>query len=306
MATQSSTGSGQSGVLRPTARKPRTGRRIGDKFVGRAIRIYIPLLALLAVTLFPFYWMAITSFKSASELFDFSVSPLWVREPTLAWYQDLFTKTNFPHWAFNTALVAIVSTLISLFCSVLAGYSLARLRYRGADSIGWGIFVTYLVPPTLLFLPLTFVIRELHLFNNLWSLILTYPTFLIPFCTWMLMGFFKGIPHELEEAALVDGATRIQAMLRIAIPLAVPGILAAALFAFTLSWNEFLYALIFMNDSLVKTIPVGVTQELIHGDEFFWGELMAAALLGSVPVAVLYSFFVDYFVAGMTAGAVKG
>src|SRR5438445_683577 len=220
--------------------------------------------------------------------------------------QLLSTQTNFPHWAFNTAVVATVSTIISLFCSVLAGYSLARLRYRGADTIGWGIFVTYLVPPTLLFLPLTFVIRELHLFNNLWALILTYPTFLIPFCTWMLMGFFKGIPRELEEAALVDGATRIQAMVRIAIPLALPGILAAALFAFTLSWNEFLYALIFMNDSLVKTIPVGVTQELIHGDEFFWGELMAAALLGSVPVAVLYSFFVDYFVAGMTAGAVKG
>src|SRR6266851_4701397 len=257
MAVQSTVPSAQPGVIRPKARKPRTGRAIGDRFVGRAMRIYIPLLALLAVTLFPFYWMAVTSFKSASELFDFSVSPLWVREPTLAWYQHLLTQTNFPHWAFNTALVAIVSTLISLFCSVLAGYSLARLRYRGADSIGWGIFVTYLVPPTLLFLPLTFVIRELHLFNNLWALILTYPTFLIPFCTWMLMGFFKGIPHELEEAALVDGATRIQAMLRIAIPLAVPGILAAA-------------------------------------------------LLGSVPVAVLYSFFVDYFVAGMTAGAVKG
>jgi multiple sugar transport system permease protein len=248
--------------------KPGTGRVIGDRFIGRAIRVYIPLIVLLALTLFPFYWMAVTSFKSASELFDFSVSPLWVREPTLAWYQGL--------------------------------------RYRGADSIGWGIFVTYLVPPTLLFLPLTFVIRELHLFNNLWALILTYPTFLIPFCTWMLMGFFKGIPRELEEAALVDGATRIQAMLRIAIPLALPGILAAALFAFTLSWNEFLYSLIFMNDSLVKTIPVGVTQELIHGDEFFWGELMAAALLGSIPVAVLYSFFVDHFVAGMTAGAVKG
>src|SRR6266851_5386539 len=287
-------------------RRPGTGRVIGDRFVGRALRIYLPLLVMLVVTLFPFYWMAVTSFKSASELFDFSVSPLWVREPTLDWYRHLLTQTNFPRWAFNTALVATASTLISLFCSILAGYSLARLRYRGADTIGWGIFVTYLVPPTLLFLPLTFVIRELHLFNNLWALILTYPTFLIPFCTWMLMGFFKGIPHELEEAALVDGATRIQAMLRIAIPLAVPGILAAALFAFTLSWNEFLYALIFMNDSLVKTIPVGVTQELIHGDEFFWGELMAAALLGSVPVAVLYSFFVDYFVAGMTAGAVKG
>ncbi|HKW69077.1 MAG TPA: carbohydrate ABC transporter permease [Candidatus Dormibacteraeota bacterium] len=287
-------------------RKPGTGRVIGDSRLGRWIRIYIPLLVFILVMLFPFYWMAITSFKSASELFDFSVSPLWVREPTLGWYQHLFTQTNFPRWALNTAVVATISTVISLLCSILAGYSLARLRYRGADSIGWGIFVTYLVPPTLLFLPLTFVIRDLHLFNNLWALILTYPTFLIPFCTWMLMGFFKGIPRELEESALVDGATRLQAMMRIAIPLALPGILAAGLFAFTLSWNEFLYALIFMNDSLVKTIPVGVTQELIKGDEFFWGELMAAALLGSIPVALLYSFFVDYFVAGMTAGAVKG
>src|SRR5438445_765218 len=269
-----------------------TGRIVGDKLVGRAIRIYIPLLLLLAVTLFPFYWMAVTSFKSASELFDFSVSPLWVREPTLDWYKHLFTQTNFPHWAFNTAVVATVSTLISLFCSVLAGYSLARLRYRGADSIGWGIFVTYLVPPTLLFLPLTFVIRDLHLFNNLWALILTYPTFLIPFCTWMLMGFFKSIPRELEEAALVDGATRIQAMFRIAIPLALPGILAAALFAFTLSWNEFLYSLIFLNDSLVKTIPVGVTQALIHSAEFFSAELLASTLLASTPVAVFCSSFV--------------
>ncbi len=245
---QSSARLKQPGGLRLKTRKRGTGHVIGDSLAGRVIRIYLPLLAFLVVTLFPFYWMAIT----------------------------------------------------------LAGYSLARLRYRGADSIGWGIFITYLVPPTLLFLPLTLVIRELHLFNNLWALILTYPTFLIPFCTWMLMGFFKGIPRELEEAALVDGATRLQAMVRIAIPLALPGILAAALFAFTLSWNEFLYSLIFMNDSLVKTIPVGVTQELIHGDEFYWGELMGAALLGSIPVAVLYSFFVDHFVAGMTAGAVKG
>src|SRR5438445_877050 len=245
--------------------KPGTGRVIGDKFVGRAIRIYLPLLALLVVTLFPFYWMAVTSFKSASELFDFSVSPLWVREPTLAWYQHLFTQTNFPHWAFNTTVVAVVSTLISLLCSILAGYSLARLRYRGADTIGWGIFVTYLVPPTLLFLPLAFLIRRLHLFNNLWSLILTYPTFLIPFCTWLLIGYFKGIPRELEESALVDGASRWQAMMRIAIPLALPGILSAGMFAFTLSWNEFLYSLIFMNDSLSKTIPVGVTSELIRG-----------------------------------------
>src|SRR2546427_5319987 len=293
-------------VARLKMGKPGTGRMVGDKLVGRAIRIYIPLLLLLAVTLFPFYWMAITSFKSASELFDFSVSPLWVREPTLDWYKHLFTQTNFPHWALNTAVVATVSTLISLFCSVLAGYSLARLRYRGADSIGWGIFVTYLVPPTLLFLPLTFVIRDLHLFNNLLSLILTYPTFLIPFCTWLLIGYFKSIPRELEESAMVDGASRLQAMVRIVIPLALPGILSAGMFAFTLSWNEFLYALIFLNDTALKTIPVGVVNELIKGDEFFWGELMAAALLGSIPVALLYSFFVDYFVAGVTAGALDG
>jgi multiple sugar transport system permease protein len=250
--------------------------------------------------------MFITSFKSPSELLDFKQSPLFVIHPTLEHYRHLFTQTNFGRWSLNTTIVAVVSTMLSLLCSILAGYSLARLRYRGANPIGWSIFVTYLIPPTLLFLPLTFVIRDLHLFNNLLSLVLTYPTFLIPFCTWLLIGYFKSIPRELEESALVDGATRIQAMIRIVIPLALPGILSAGMFAFTLSWNEFLYALIFQNDSIAKTIPVGVTTELIHGDDFYWGQLMAGALLGSIPVALLYSFFVDYFVAGMTAGAVKG
>ena len=264
------------------------------------------LAAFVAFLAFPFYWMAITTFKSPSELFDFNQSPLFVRQPTLEHWKALFLQSNFPRWTLNTTIVAIVSTAISLFCSVLAGYALARLRFKGAGAMGWGIFVTYLVPPTLLFLPLTFVIRSLHLFNNLLSLILTYPTFLIPFCTWLLIGYFKSIPRELEESAMVDGATRLQAMWRIVIPLAAPGILSAGMFAFTLSWNEFLYALIFMNDSLAKTIPVGVTQEFIHGDDFFWGQLMAGALMGSVPVALLYSFFVDQFVSGLTAGAVKG
>jgi len=284
----------------------RNERPLMDRLAGRWIRIYIPILLFILITLFPFYWMTVTSFKSASELFDFNQSPLFVAAPTLEWYKILFFQTNFWHWTVNTTIVAVVSTSISLFCSVLAGYALGRLRFRGADAIGWGIFITYLVPPTLLFLPLAFVIRDLHLFNNLWALILTYPTFLIPFCTWLLIGYFKGIPRELEESALVDGASRWQAMMRIAIPLALPGILSAGMFAFTLSWNEFLYSLIFMNDSLSKTIPVGVTTEFIKGDEFYWGVLMAAALLGSIPVALLYSFFVDYFVAGMTAGAVKG
>ncbi len=279
---------------------------IGDTFLARTIRVYIPVLLFIFITLFPFYWMAITSFKSDSELLDHTRNPLFVIEPTLDHYQHLFLHTNFMHWTLNTTIVAVVSTAISLVCSILAGYSLARLRYRGANAIGWGVFVTYLVPPTLLFLPLALLINSLHLNNNYWALILTYPTFLIPFCTWLLMGYFRGIPRELEEAALVDGATRIQAMLRVVIPLALPGILSAGMFAFTLSWNEFLYSLIFMSDTAMKTIPVGVTSELIRGDEFFWGELMAAALLGSIPVALLYSFFVDYFVAGMTAGAVKG
>jgi multiple sugar transport system permease protein len=282
------------------------GHEIGDTAFGRWMRIYIPVVLMLLVALFPFYWMLITSFKSPSEMLDFSQSPLFVIRPTLEHYRHLFTQTNFVRWTINTAVVAVASTLISLVCSVLAGYSLARLRYPGANAIGWGIFVTYLVPPTLLFLPLALLIRELHLFNNLWSLILTYPTFLIPFSTWLLIGYFKSIPRELEESALVDGATRVQAMTRIIAPLAVPGILSAAMFAFTLSWNEFLYSLIFMNDTIAKTIPVGVTSELIRGDDFFWGELMAASLLGSLPVALLYSFFVDRFVAGITAGAVKG
>ena len=285
----------------------RKGRvEIGDPLMARVFRIYIPVLLFIFITLFPFYWMFITSLKSDTELLDFHQLPIFVREPTLKNYQDLFTHTFFPRWALNTAIVAIVSTAISLFCSILAGYSLARLRFPGANWIGWAIFVTYLVPPTLLFLGMAKLIQTLVLYNNLWALILTYPTFLIPFCTWLLIGYFKGIPRELEESALVDGATRLQAMVRVVVPLALPGILSAGMFAFTLSWNEYLYSLIFMNDPVTKTIPVGVTQDLIRGDEFFWGQLMAAALLGSVPVALLYSFFVDHFVAGMTAGAVKG
>ena len=294
-----------SDVARPV-RFRRSRRQVGERFRGRLFRVYIPVAIFTFVTLFPFYWMAITSIKSNSELLDHTKNPLFVLEPNLQNYIDLFTRTNFIRWTINSAVVAVLSTSISLVCSVLAGYSLARLRYRGASAIGWGVFVTYLVPPTLLFLPMAYVIAQLHLFNNYLSLILTYPTFLIPFCTWLLMGYFRGIPRELEEAALVDGASRVQAMVRVVIPLALPGILSAGMFAFTLSWGEFLYALVFMNDTVVKTVPVGVVNELIKGDEFFWGELMAAALLGSVPVALLYSFFVDYFVAGMTAGAVKG
>lgn len=281
-------------------------RRPWTKKLVYATTVLIPTLLFLILMLFPFYWMLVTSLKPNPELYNLANSPFYVKMPTLDHFIYLFTQTLFVQWTWNSALVAVVATVISLFCSVLAGYALARLRFRGSTTMGWAIFVTYLVPPTLLFLPLAQVVGQIGLLNSLGSVILTYPTFMIPFATWLLMGYFRGIPIELEEAALIDGASRIEAMTRIILPLAIPGVLSAGMFAFTLSWNEYIYALVFLQNSAVKTIPIGVSSDLIRGDVFFWGELMAGALLGSVPVAILYSFFAQYFVSGMTAGAVKG
>jgi multiple sugar transport system permease protein len=204
----------------------------------------------------------------------------------------------------NTIIVSVVATIASLVASVLAAYAIERLRFRGAKGVGMAIFLAYLVPPSILFIPLAAIVFQLGLFDTRWALILTYPTFLIPFCTWLLMGYFRSIPYELEECALIDGATRWQILTKIILPLAVPGLISAGIFAFTLSWNEFIYALTFISSSEIKTVPVGVVTELVEGDVYHWGALMAGALLGSLPVAVLYSFFVEYYVAGMT-GAVK-
>ncbi|HMS79366.1 MAG TPA: ABC transporter permease subunit [Burkholderiaceae bacterium] len=198
----------------------------------------------------------------------------------------------------------IVATFASLFAAVFAAYAIERLRFRGAKGTGLAIFLAYLIPPSILFIPLAFVLQGLGLFNTRWALIFTYPTFLIPFCTWLLMGYFRSIPFELEECALIDGASRWQILGKIILPLAVPGLISAGIFAFTLSWNEFIYALTFVSDSEIKTVPVAVVTELVEGDVYHWGPLMAGALLGSLPVAVFYSFFVEYYVAGMT-GAVK-
>ncbi|GAC1432485.1 MAG: carbohydrate ABC transporter permease [Candidatus Velthaea sp.] len=272
----------------------------------RKALIFAATAATLIFTLFPFYWMATASIKIDEDLYNTHANPFAIVHVTLSHFIFLFTQTNFLRWMLNSAIVATTSTVLSTFCAIFAGYSLSRLRYRGAGAIGWGVFVTYLIPQTLLFIPLTLVMSKLHLLNSLWGLILVYPTFLIPFSTWMMMGYFKGIPKELEESGLVDGCTRLQAMFKLILPLALPGILSAAIFAFTLSWNEYIYALVFINDSALKTIPIGVPSELVRGDVFYWGELMAGALLGSVPVAILYSFFVDHFVSGLTAGAVKG
>jgi len=273
------------------------------------VTFYLPIAVFIVFTLFPFYWMAVTALRPDAELYrtwrQASATPFWTLEPTLEHFKGLLQTTAFPQWLWNTMLIAVVSTAISLICGTFAGYALARLKFRGSEFLGTAIFITYLVPQTLLFIPLADIIRDLHLGNTPWALMLTYPTFLIPFCTWLLMGYFKTIPKELEECARIDGATRFSAMVRIVFPVAVPGILSAGIFAFTLSWNEFIYALIFMSSAELKTVPVGVVSELIRGDIFFWGQLMAGALLGSIPVALVYSFFVEYYVTGLT-GSVKG
>jgi multiple sugar transport system permease protein len=270
----------------------------------RVVTIWIPLIAFLIVLLFPFYWMLITAFKPDDELLSRTGNPFWVHDPTLAHIRKLLFDTAYPDWLWNTILVSVVSTFLSIFCSVLAAYAIERLRFRGARYVGMSIFLAYLVPPSILFIPLAAMVYKLHLFDTRLALILTYPTFLIPFCTWLLMGYFKTIPLELEECALIDGANRWQILVKIILPLAVPGLISAGIFAFTLSWNEFIYALTFISSSEVKTVPVGVVTELVEGDVYHWGSLMAGALFGSLPVAILYSFFVEYYVSGLT-GAVK-
>jgi multiple sugar transport system permease protein len=270
----------------------------------RAVTVYLPLLVFLFVLLFPFYWMTITAIKPNAELLSTGGNPFWVIRPTLEHFEKLLFRTAYPSWMVNTMLIAVISTFASLLASVFAAYAIERLRFRGSRHVGMAIFLAYLVPPSILFIPLATIVFQLGIFDTKWALILTYPTFLIPFSTWLLMGYFRSIPFELEECALIDGASRWQILVKIVLPLAVPGLISAGIFAFTLSWNEFLYALTFISSSEHKTVPVGVITELVEGDVYHWGALMAGALLGSLPVAIMYSFFVEYYVAGMT-GAVK-
>jgi multiple sugar transport system permease protein len=265
---------------------------------------YLPLLAFLFVLLFPFYWMGVTTFKPDSELLSRDGNPFWIISPTLAHIEKLLFKTEYPQWMWNTVVVSVTATFFSLLASVFAAYAIERLRFSGAKNVGLGIFLAYLVPPSILFIPLASVVFQMGLFDTRLALILTYPTFLIPFCTWLLMGYFRSIPMELEECALIDGANRWEILVKIILPLSVPGLISAGIFAFTLSWNEFIYALTFVSSSEMKTLPVGVVTELVEGDVYHWGALMAGALFGSLPVAVIYSFFVEYYVSGMT-GSVK-
>ena len=281
----------------------RVTRRAG---IERALFVYAPLGFALLFLLGPFYWMVITALKPNSELYNAARSPLYVATPTLEHFVFLFTKTTFLEWTKNTMIVATGATAVALLLGVPAGYALARFRFRGAGLVGTGVVVTYLVPTSLLFIPMVQVMSTIGLVDSYWALVVVYPTFLAPFVAWLMAGYFRTIPGELEECARIDGASRLGALWRIAIPLARPGIVSAGIFAFTLSWNEFIYALTLVTASSERTIPVGVLVQLTRADFYFWGPLMAGALAGSIPVALIYSFFVDQYAAGLTAGAVKG
>ena len=271
----------------------------------RLVTLYLPLSIIVIVLLFPFYWMALTAIKPDDQLLDLNTyNPFWTWNPTFKHIHKLLFESYYPLWLWNTMYVAVCSTVVSIVASVLAAYAIVRLRYRGAQWVGGLIFMSYLVPPSILFIPLATVVVQFGLFDSPLALILVYPTFLVPFCTWLLIGYFKSIPYELEECALVDGATRLQILWRITLPLAVPGLISAGIFSFTLSWNEFIYALAFIQSSANKTVPVAILTELVSGDVYQWGALMAGSLLGSLPVAIFYSLFVDYYVSSLT-GAVR-
>lgn len=272
----------------------------------RALAYYVGVLPFVVFSLFPFYWMIVTSFKQNSEIYDLRAIPFWFRvSPTLEHYVFLFRRTAFLTWMGNTIVVAVLATAAAVVISILAGYALARLRFRGGEALGGAIFAVYLVPTTLLFIPLSEVVRELHLGDTRWALVVTYPTFLVPFATWLLMSYFRTIPQELEESAWMDGCSRLGGLVRVVLPTAIPGVLTAMLFSFTLSWNEFIYAVMFISSTAQKTLGPGVVTELIRGDVFYWGELMAGAVLGSVPIAVAYAFLLDYYISGLTAGSIK-
>ena len=271
----------------------------------RLVSLYLPLSIILLILLFPFYWMALTSIKPDDQLLDMErVSPFWTTAPTLKHFYNLLFQTNYPRWLWNTMFVAIGATVLSIIASVLAAYAIVRLRFRGAAWVGGAIFLAYLVPPSILFIPLSTVVFQYGLFDTPFALILTYPTILIPFSTWLLMGYFKTIPFELEECALIDGASRWQILTKIVLPLAVPGLISAFIFCFTLCWNEFIYALTFLSTTSQKTVPVAIVNEFVDGDIYRWGSLMAGALAGSLPLVILYAFFVEHYVSAMT-GAVK-
>ena len=267
---------------------------------------YLPLSPYLFIVLFPFYWMIITTFKRDNDLYNLTGVPFWFKEPpTMQHVQLLLHDTLFLVWLKNSLLIGACVVVVTLALGLPAAYALARMRFPGNRALSTGMFLSYLIPPALLFLPLSQLVRGIGFGDSIWSLVIVYPSFTLPFCTWLLMGFVRTVPHEIEESAQLDGCTRFQTFRMIVLPVIVPGIITAGIFAFTLTYQEFIYALTFISASANKTIAYGVTTDLIRGDVFYWGSLMAGALIGSIPVAIVYAFSLDHFIHGLTAGALK-
>jgi len=273
---------------------------------GKLVSNHLSIIPFLLFALFPLYWMIVTSFKKNSELYDLSSIPFWIQKgATFHHYLYLFEKTDFLIWLRNTVIVSLLPTLIALCVSLPAAYALARLKFRGAELCGTAIFAIYLMPPALLFIPLVKLVSFLKLSNTLWSLIITFPTFMIPFSTWMLSAYFRTLPREIEESALIDGCTRLQMIRKIMIPLSIPGVITCSFFSFLLAWENLIYVVTFISSSTKKTISAGVVTELIRGDVFYWGSLMAGVVIASIPVVIAFVFLMDYYVSGLTAGATK-
>lgn len=282
-----------------------TGHALWRK-IKRDYGAYLPLSPYLFIVLFPFYWMVITTFKRDNDLYNLTGVPFWFKEaPTMSHVNLLLQQTLFLTWLRNSLTIGVCVVFITLAVGLPAAYALARMKFRGNQTLSTAMFLSYLIPPALLFLPLSQVVRGMGFGDSIWSLVIVYPSFTIPFCTWLLMGFVRTVPLEIEESAQLDGCTRFQAFRMIIIPVIIPGIITAGIFAFTLTYQEFIYALTFISASANKTIAYGVTTDLIRGDVFYWGSLMAGALIGSVPVAVVYAFSLDHFIHGLTAGALK-
>ena len=282
---------------------PRSHRH---KELRRHALIYLGLAPFLVLAVFPIFWMAITAIKQDADLYLMDAVPFWFRQaPTWKNFDFLFYHTSYGDWIVNTMLISFWVSAITILTAVPAGYALARLRLPFAENLGIGIFMTYLVPAIILFIPLARVVSTLDLQDSWWALVVVYPTFTIPFCTWLLMGFFKTVPFEIEEAAMVDGCGQLGALLRVVLPVSWPGVITAIIFSFTLSMQDFLYSLAFVAVSDQKPVPLGVATELIRGDIYFWGSLMAGALLVGVPVAIVYNLFLDKFISGITGAAIK-
>jgi multiple sugar transport system permease protein len=285
------------------------GRKVGSLSKERRwalVSAYVCLVIFALFFLAPPIYMLITSFKTSAEVANMSGSPWLVRDPTLENYGAILGDPMFLRFFLNSAIVTVLVVSVTMVISVLAAFSLARMKFWGSQTLATGVFLTYLVPETLLFIPLYQIVGALGLLNSIWGLVLVYPTLTVPFCTWIMIGYFASIPKELDEAALIDGANWMQMLTKIFIPVALPGIIAATIFAFTVSWAAFVYPTSFITTPDSMPLTIGIVSQLVRADTFAWGQIMAGSLLAALPPVILYALLMDYYIAGLTAGATKG